>query len=396
MERKLKKEYGITLVALVITIIILLILSVVAINTLTQTGLFENAKQAKNTTENAQKDENKTLGEYSSKINEYVSGTSRDEASSEVFKKIEETSTVNTYSYTGSEQEYTVPEDGYYKIECWGAQGGTYSKAIGGKGAYTKGIIKLTKGEKLYIYVGECYNGAKETMCYNGGGSGGYSTVGIETGTNGGGATDIRLLNGNWNDFESLKSRIMVAGGGGGSYSRTSHSDYSDGGQGGALIGMDGNIYSEVTEKKLKPATGATQIAGGSNSDSSLPNNYTGLFGSGGYAEFSREWNSRSGGGGGYYGGGAGVWGKGEVSSGSGGSSYISGYDGCNSIAESSTEENIIHTGNIIHYSGKYFLYTRMESGRNYMPSQSDTTTEVQGNSGNGYAKITKMKVENF
>ena len=166
----------------------------------------------------------------------------------------------------------------------------------------------------------------------------------------------------------------MVAGGGGGSYSRTSHSNYSDGGQGGALIGVDGNIYSEVTEKKLKPATGATQIAGGSNSDSSLPNNYTGLFGSGGYAEFSREWNARSGGGGGYYGGGAGVWGKGEVSSGSGGSSYISGYDGCNSIAESSTEE----------------------SGRDYMPSPSDTTTEVQGNSGNGYAKITKMKVENF
>ena len=188
----------------------------------------------------------------------------------------------------------------------------------------------------------------------------------------------------------------MVAGGGGGSYSRTSHSNYSDGGQGGALIGIDGNIYSEATEKKLKPATGATQIAGGSNSDSSLPNNYTGLFGSGGYAEFSREWTPRSGGGGGYYGGGAGVSGKQEVSSASGGSSYISGYDGCNSIAEPSTEENIIHTGNIIHYSGKYFLYTRMESGRNYMPSPSDTTTEVQGNSGNGYAKITKMKVENF
>ena len=37
-----------------------------------------------------------------------------------------------------------------------------------------------------------------------------------------------------------------------------------------------------------------------------------------------------------------------------------------------------------------------MESGRNYMPSPSDTTTEVQGNYGNGYAKITKMKVENF
>ena len=156
----------------ILNIIILLILAGVAINALTQTGLFENAKQAKNITENAQKDENKKLGEYSSKINEYISGTSRDEASSEVLKKIEETSTVNTYSYTGSEQEYTVPEDGYYKIECWGAQGGTYQYAVGGKGAYTKGIIKLSKGEKLYVYVGECYNGARETMCYNGGGSG--------------------------------------------------------------------------------------------------------------------------------------------------------------------------------------------------------------------------------
>ena len=47
---KIKKEYGITLVALVITIIILLILAGDAINALTQTGLFENAKQAKNIT----------------------------------------------------------------------------------------------------------------------------------------------------------------------------------------------------------------------------------------------------------------------------------------------------------------------------------------------------------
>ena len=172
----MKKNSGITLVALVVTIIILLILAGISIQALTQTNLFNQAKQAKNITENAQKDENKTLGEYSSKINEYVSGTSRDEASSEVFKKIEETSTVNTYSYTGSEQEYTVPEDGYYKIECWGAQGGTYQYAVGGKGAYTKGIIKLSKGEKLYVYVGECYNGARETMCYNGGGSGSYAS----------------------------------------------------------------------------------------------------------------------------------------------------------------------------------------------------------------------------
>ena len=79
MERNLRKNNGITLVALVITIIILLILAGVAIVTLTQTGLFENAKQAKNAIENAQKNENKILENYEDNVNEYVTiGSTRD------------------------------------------------------------------------------------------------------------------------------------------------------------------------------------------------------------------------------------------------------------------------------------------------------------------------------
>ena len=42
-----KEQKGITLVALVITIIILLILAGISIATLSQTGLFKNAKDAK-------------------------------------------------------------------------------------------------------------------------------------------------------------------------------------------------------------------------------------------------------------------------------------------------------------------------------------------------------------
>lgn len=73
MENKGKaREHGITLVALVITIIILLILAGVAITTLTQTGLFENAKQAKNATENAQKEENKILENYIRQTEKYL------------------------------------------------------------------------------------------------------------------------------------------------------------------------------------------------------------------------------------------------------------------------------------------------------------------------------------
>ena len=64
-----KETNGITLVALVVTIIILLILAGVAITALTQTGLFENAKQAKNVMENAQENENFILGDYENTIN---------------------------------------------------------------------------------------------------------------------------------------------------------------------------------------------------------------------------------------------------------------------------------------------------------------------------------------
>ena len=69
------KEHGITLVSLVMTIIIILILAGVTLTTLTQTGLFENAKQVKNATENAQKKENETLSEYIDQINEYLPET---------------------------------------------------------------------------------------------------------------------------------------------------------------------------------------------------------------------------------------------------------------------------------------------------------------------------------
>ena len=71
---KEKSIKGITLVALVITIIILLTLAGVAIGLLTQTELLENAKQAKNSMENAQNLEDKTLNEYENRINTIALG----------------------------------------------------------------------------------------------------------------------------------------------------------------------------------------------------------------------------------------------------------------------------------------------------------------------------------
>ena len=68
---------GITLVALVITIIILLILATISIQSLTNTGLFAKAQEAKEKTQNAAENQAKTLNEYEDALNQYVSGTSK-------------------------------------------------------------------------------------------------------------------------------------------------------------------------------------------------------------------------------------------------------------------------------------------------------------------------------
>ncbi|MFR0921548.1 MAG: hypothetical protein ACLSG7_00255, partial [Clostridia bacterium] len=72
-----KGKRGITLIALVITIIILLILSGITISSLTNTGLFENAKEAKNRTENAQKQEQDLLNQYEEELNKYANPNAR-------------------------------------------------------------------------------------------------------------------------------------------------------------------------------------------------------------------------------------------------------------------------------------------------------------------------------
>ena len=73
------KDKGITLIALVITIIILLILAGISISALTNQGLFKNAKTAQNATEKAEKEQGQRLNEYEDEINKYL-GNSKDES----------------------------------------------------------------------------------------------------------------------------------------------------------------------------------------------------------------------------------------------------------------------------------------------------------------------------
>ena len=61
---KIKENRGITLVVLVITIVILLILAGITISSLTNTGLFGRAKEARDKTAAAAENQAKILNEY--------------------------------------------------------------------------------------------------------------------------------------------------------------------------------------------------------------------------------------------------------------------------------------------------------------------------------------------
>ena len=83
-----------------------------------------------------------------------------------------------------------------------------------------------------------------------------------------------------------------------------------------------------------------------------------------------------AGAGGGYYGGMTSDYAD-ECEAGAGGSSFVSGYDGCNAIFEETTENNIIHSGQKIHYSKKEFQNIKFLNGN-----------EQKNNNIDGYASI--------
>lgn len=296
-----------------------------------------------------------------------------------------------SFDYTGSEQSFTVPYSGYYKIEAWGAgeKGITQFSDLAGTGAYTSGIINLQEGTIIYIYIGgnDGFNAnLTKPSKYN------YS----------GGATDIRLVNGAWNDIISLRSRIMVAAGAGAS---------SHGGVGASGGGIDGYAGVPTTNPEFSgrdcTGKGGTQTTGGSAGyfDWNIGTPPTaGTFGVAGKGNSDYD----GAGGGGYYGGGgAGIVYLGKAAGGSG-SSYISGHTGCVAITSSTTTtpKSGCTTGTTdnscsIHYSGKVFNNTVMIDGYGFkwsnvkenkvaMPNPTGGYYEIgTGNVGNGHAKIT-------
>lgn len=260
------------------------------------------------------------------------------------------------FSYTGSVQTATL-DPGKYILECWGAQGGSYSSYSGGAGGYSIGTITLSQRTNLYIYVGgqpatQTSTGATSGG-FNGGGAGCSRTYNYSTyGQGGGGASDIRI------GQDSLYARVIVAGGGGGSSSEDSFTTkYGGGISGGSSVS----------------GYGATQTSAGTN----------GLFGQGGAATTSgTNYNYGSGGGGGgFYGGGA-------CSSYSDSTNYRTYNGGGSGYVYTSNTASNYPSGCLLNSS--YYL-TNAQTISGNQNFQSPTGDAETGHVGNGYVKITKL-----
>ncbi|MDR2481787.1 MAG: InlB B-repeat-containing protein [Spirochaetaceae bacterium] len=307
--------------------------------------------------------------------------------------------------WNGGFQEVTINETGTYCIELWGAQGGPgintgATEVAGGKGGYTKGNIELEAGTKLYFYIGGARVPGKPNSAsgsYNGGGSGindPASNVGA-----GGGATDVRMVRASTDEPSdhpaSLASRIMVAAGGGGASSNAVALGGSTDGKAWAG-GEAGGETGEKGKGNSKP-NGGNQTAGGTATGTGTYGGGNGAFGKGGSVNYNtsthQDWRfeTAGGGGAGWFGGGSGTH-DGDNSSGAGGSSYISGHNGC--TGTSNPNGFTAKSGSGIEksksYTGLFFTGTQIINGKTSMPKPDGPGNET-GHEGPGAAKITKL-----
>lgn len=215
--------------------------------------------------------------------------------------------TTVTFNYTGSSQEWIVPEGlTEVTIEAWGA-GAHYSQPCSARGGYAKRTVPVSRDQQLTVVVGGTTSDGAGG--FNGGGSGWLG---------GSGASDVRIAG------DGLEDRAIVAGGAGGC------SPYQ-GGSGGGLFGEDGRGDSCCPLMITSSGRGGSPIAGGAGG---LPSpylspltvsrpGYPGVFGHGGDggANVPGLLTAGGGGGGGWFGGGGGA----SWMAGGGGSGYAPG-----------------------------------------------------------------------
>ena len=156
------------------------------------------------------------------------------------------------FSYKKSTESFTVPVDGTYTLECWGA-----GENQGGK---SEGDYQAQKDQVLYICVG-----GKGTVGdryeigiggYNGGGNGGTAVINdkgqpLKRGDGGCGATHICLEDGVLSKLKTAYEQnrlLMVAGGQGGAQYPTGSGPFGGGTEGGRPTNKAGTTFEAATQ----------------------------------------------------------------------------------------------------------------------------------------------------
>jgi hypothetical protein len=317
--------------------------------------------------------------------------------------EFESTNDITEFAFTNGEQVLQIDRTGSYRLEVWGAQGGSINSSYyGGYGSYSVGEIHLTKGQKLYINVGGQGTASGSTAVaggYNGGGvghGGVCSSYTNRNGASGGGATSIATQSGVLSSLEKYKGTLnqnntpsdtsddyyestailIVAGGGGGGFNIADWM-YGPGGAAGGTLGLRGthNGNGQTTDY----ATGGTQITPGAAGDgytnistrsTTFFNTVAASFGQGGNTT-TWECLEGGGGGGGFFGGGSG-----SQTSGAGGSGYIANPSLTN-------KKMVVYTSSDAFVSNVEAIKTERTT------SASATATANYAKTGNGYARVT-------
>ncbi len=295
--------------------------------------------------------------------------------------------TVFNFDYTGSEQTFTAPVSGTYKLETWGAQGG--NAIYNGNelenifyGGYSNGQINLQKDSQIFVSVGGKGNigviGNQSLGGWNGGGNGDWDHADDEACGGGGGATsiqDILINDGQLKNYENSKSAVlMVAGGssGMGASPGSISSAIKDG-----MYLSSGGGYLGGAGVKIKDKVG--YIVGDN------PNQTSGYaFGQGGSAlTLDRSFNQEiPGGGGGFYGG-----------------SALTSDDISNGYSWSTSGGGSGYIGNPLLTNKAMYCYNCEESSEESTKTISttcseETPTENCAKKGNGYARITLVSID--
>jgi len=287
---------------------------------------------------------------------------------------------VQAFSYTGSDQSFTVP-DGVTKVfaKVWGAAGGagqsTSPGGKGGAGGFSRANISVTPGQSLAIVVGaggtRNDTGVNNTLIYGHktAPTGKFGGQGASGGAGGG-------LSGIFNGTFTFNNSLIISGAGGGGSAYQSGTLGRGGSGGGANAnGGDGDAQ---TFTGTAYGRGGTLSAGGktgsfyfksANGRGQENDSIDGGQLYGGHASSFSSWTETGGGGSGYYGGGPGNHDSegGNWGNGGGGSGYA----------------NLTFCSSVESYSGtKDSLASQATSDIHYVSGVGASATGLAGGNG--------------